>query len=91
MSQLKLNAAVQKWVDEMAKLTKPDQIVLIDGSEAEKERLTTEALRNGEVMQLNQEKLPGSIFHRTNPNDVARVEHLTFICTKNKVDAGTHQ
>jgi phosphoenolpyruvate carboxykinase (GTP) len=88
MGQLKPNQAVQTWVDEMAKLTKPDQIVLIDGSEEERQRLTEEALSNGEIIQLNQEKLPGCVYHRTAQNDVARVEHLTFICTKNQADAG---
>ncbi len=88
MSRIKLNQAVQTWVDEMAKLTKPDRIVLIDGSEEERQRLTAEALSTGELYQLNQEKLPGCVYHRTAQNDVARVEHLTFICTKNKADAG---
>jgi phosphoenolpyruvate carboxykinase (GTP) len=88
MSQLKLNQAVQTWVDEMAQLTKPDKIVLIDGSEEERRRLTAEAINTGEILELNQEKLPGCVYHRTAPNDVARVEHLTFICTKNKADAG---
>lgn len=88
MSRLKLNQAVQTWVDEMAELTKPDTIVLIDGSEEERQRLTAEALASGEVLKLNQEKLPGCIYHRTAQNDVARVEHLTFICSKKQADAG---
>jgi phosphoenolpyruvate carboxykinase (GTP) len=88
MSQIKLNPAVQKWVDEMAQLTKPDQVALIDGSEEERRRLTAEALRTAEIYQLNQEKLPGCVYHRTAQNDVARVEHLTFICSKNQADAG---
>lgn len=88
MSQLKLNQAVQNWVDKMAQLTKPDKIVLIDGSEEERRRLTAEAMSTGEILELNQEKLPGCIYHRTAQNDVARVEHLTFICTRNKADAG---
>jgi phosphoenolpyruvate carboxykinase (GTP) len=82
------NKAVQAWVGEMAKLTKPDKIVWIDGSEAEKERLTKEAFATGELIELNQEKLPGCVLHRTAENDVARVEHLTFICTKEKREAG---
>jgi phosphoenolpyruvate carboxykinase (GTP) len=88
MGQLKLNQAVQSWVDEMAKMAKPDKIVLVDGSEEERQRLTAEALVSGEILELNQEKLPGCVYHRTAQNDVARVEHLTFICTKNKEDAG---
>ncbi|HHW47781.1 MAG TPA: phosphoenolpyruvate carboxykinase (GTP) [Clostridiaceae bacterium] len=82
------NKAVKKWVDEMAKLTKPARIVWIDGSEEEKEGLEKEALSTGELIQLNQEKLPGCFLHRTDVNDVARVEHRTFICTRKKEDAG---
>jgi len=82
------NKAVQKWVDEMAKLTKPDNIVWIDGSEEEKQRLQKEAFSTGEMIELNQEKLPGCVLHRTAVNDVARVEHRTFICTLKKEDAG---
>ena len=82
------NKAVQQWVEEMARLTKPDHIVWVDGSEEEKERLTKEALASGEVMELDQEKLPGCLYHRTALNDVARVEHRTFICTGKKEDAG---
>ncbi|MDR1796955.1 MAG: phosphoenolpyruvate carboxykinase (GTP) [Clostridiales Family XIII bacterium] len=82
------NKAVNEWVQEMAQLTKPDGIVWIDGSEAEKERLTEQAAASGEILLLNQEKLPGCVYHRTAENDVARVEHLTFICTSKKEDAG---
>jgi phosphoenolpyruvate carboxykinase (GTP) len=79
---------MQKWIDEMAGLTKPDRIVWVDGSEAERERLTAEAMSTGELFELNQEKLPGCVLHRTAQNDVARVEHLTFICTTKREDAG---
>jgi len=82
------NKAVQKWVDEMAILTKPDSIVWIDGTAEEKQRLTQQALAGGELQELDQEKLPGCYHHRTAINDVARVEHLTFICTSEKEDAG---
>jgi phosphoenolpyruvate carboxykinase (GTP) len=82
------NKAVAQWVDEMAKLTKPDNIVWVDGSEEEKERLTEQALATGELIELNQEKLPGCYLHRTDVSDVARVEDRTFICTRNKDDAG---
>ena len=83
-----MNQVVQEWIDQMAGMTKPDQVVWIDGSEAEQERLTAEALTTGELQLLNQAKLPGCVYHRTAVNDVARVEHLTFICTTNKADAG---
>jgi phosphoenolpyruvate carboxykinase (GTP) len=82
------NKAVQEWVEEMAKLTKPDDIVWIDGSEEEKKRLEEEAVSTGELTELNQKELPGCLLHRTAVNDVARVEHRTFICTKDKEDAG---
>jgi phosphoenolpyruvate carboxykinase (GTP) len=83
-----MNQAVLNWIDEMAKMTKPDRIVWVDGSEEERQRLTAEAISTGELLELNQEKLPGCVYHRTAENDVARVEHLTFICTKKKEDAG---
>ena len=82
------NKAVNDWVYDMAKLTKPDQIVWIDGSDSERERLTGQACSTGELMHLNQDALPGCLYHRTAQNDVARVEHLTFICTEKKEDAG---
>jgi len=82
------NKAVSDWVQEVAALTKPDSIVWIDGTEDEKKRLTNEALATGEVHLLNQDVLPGCIYHRSAENDVARVEHLTFICTPKKEDAG---
>lgn len=82
------NVYVNEWVEQMAKMTLPDSIVWIDGSEEERERLTKQAVSTGEMMELNSEKLPGCLYHRTAENDVARVEHLTFICTSRKEDAG---
>ena len=78
-----------KWVREMADLCKPDQVVWCDGSEAEKQRLTEQAIATGELHLLDQDKLPGCVLHRTAENDVARTEHLTFICTRTQADAGT--
>ncbi|WXB00251.1 phosphoenolpyruvate carboxykinase (GTP) [Pendulispora brunnea] len=72
----------------MVALCKPDQVVWVDGSEEEKDRLTQEATQAGVLMPLNQDKLPGCYLHRSNPNDVARVEQLTFICTPTKDEAG---
>ena len=82
------NKSVLNWIDEMAALTKPDQIVWIDGSEEEMNRLKKEAFSTGELIELDQEALPGCVYHRTAVNDVARVEHRTFICTTKKEDAG---
>ena len=82
------NTAVKQWVSDMANLCQPDRVVYCDGSEEERERLTAEALSTGEVTLLNQEVLPGCLYHRTAVNDVARTEHLTFICTDKEEDAG---
>lgn len=82
------NKKVLSWVDEMAALTKPDSIVWIDGSEEQLKALREESVRIGEIELLNQEKLPGCYIHRTAVNDVARVEHRTFICTSTKEEAG---
>ena len=77
-----------KWVRECAELCKPDRVIWINGSELEKNRLEKEAFKTGELIQLNQKKLPGCSYHRTAINDVARTENLTYICTKKKRNAG---
>jgi phosphoenolpyruvate carboxykinase (GTP) len=82
------NAELLAWVAKMAQMTQPDHIVWCDGSEEEKKRFTDLAVKEGILIPLNQQKRPGCYLHRSNPNDVARVEHLTFICTTNKEDAG---
>jgi len=82
------NQNLIKWIQKSAELCQPDRIVWVDGSEEEKTRLTRQAVDDGTLLELNQEKWPGCYLHRSNPNDVARVEHLTFICTPNKIDAG---
>ena len=82
------NKNVLTWVDEMVALTKPDKVVWIDGSDEQLAALRAEAIASGEMEELNQEKLPGCLLHRTLPNDVARVEDRTFICARNKEDAG---
>lgn len=82
------NKKLKAWVERMAALCQPDGIVWIDGSQAQRQALEREAMATGELIQLNQEKLPGCFLHRTAKDDVARTEHLTFICTKKKSDAG---
>jgi phosphoenolpyruvate carboxykinase (GTP) len=72
----------------MAKLTQPDRVVWCTGSEEEKKQLTDEAVKAGILIPLNPAKRPGCYLHRSNPNDVARVEHLTFICTPTAEEAG---
>ncbi len=82
------NKFVLDWIAEMAEMTCPDRIVWIDGTDEQAEALRAEACSTGEMIQLNQEKLPGCYLHRTAVNDVARVEGRTFICTSKKEDAG---
>ncbi len=82
------NQNVLKWVDEMVALCKPDKVEWIDGSEAQLKALRDEAIATGEMEALNEEKLPGCLLHRTKPNDVARVEGRTFICSRKEEDAG---
>ena len=82
------NIHIDNWIAEMVELVKPENIVLIDGSEEQAEQLRAEACRTGEMIKLNQEQLPGCYLHRTAVNDVARVEDRTFICTSKKEDAG---
>jgi phosphoenolpyruvate carboxykinase (GTP) len=83
-----VSTPLEKWVEESARLTKPSKIVWCDGTEAENERLTDEMLRDGTYVDLNQKTFPHCYLHRSNPNDVARTENLTFICTRRKEDAG---
>ena len=79
---------VQEWVDEMAALCRPDRVHWCDGSEAERCALTEQALDAEEVTALDAQRLPGCLLHRTALNDVARTEHLTYICTSFQGDAG---
>jgi phosphoenolpyruvate carboxykinase (GTP) len=82
------NQHLLEWVEQVARLTKPDHIVWCEGSEEEKHRLTEQAVAQGILLRLDPQKLPGCLLHRSNPNDVARVEQLTFICTPTKAEAG---
>ena len=82
------NVKVNAWLDEVTQLVKPDAVELITGDKAQLDRLTAEAVSTGEFITLNQEKLPGCYLHRSDPNDVARVESRTFICSRKEEDAG---
>ena len=82
------NKTVLDWIEKMVQLVKPDKVVWIDGSEEQLEALRAEACASGEMIKLNEEKLPGCYLHRTAVNDVARVEHRTFICCDKEEDAG---
>lgn len=78
----------KEWLEQMIHLAKPEKVVLIDGSEDQRQQLTKEAVEAGELHELNQEKMPGCYLRRSDPSDVARVEDRTFICTSDKVNAG---
>ena len=82
------NKTVLAWLEEMKAMCQPDNVVWIDGSEEQLEALRAEAVATGEMIKLNQEKLPGCYYHRTAENDVARVEDRTFICTPTEEEAG---
>ena len=82
------NNSVLKWVEKIKEIVNPENVVWIDGSEEQLNNLREEACEKGEIIKLNQEKLPGCYLRRTNPNDVARTESRTFICTKTKDEAG---
>jgi len=81
-------SAVTRWVDEVSRLTQPDHVVYCDGSVAEQQRLVRECLATGELIELNQARHPGCYLHRSAPHDVARTEHLTFVCTESAEEAG---
>ena len=79
---------LEKWVEEASRLTKPERIVWCDGSEAENQRIIGEMLEQSDSVTLNEKTYPNCYLHRSSPNDVARTEHLTFICSRTKDDAG---
>jgi phosphoenolpyruvate carboxykinase (GTP) len=76
------------WVEEAARLTKPERVVWCDGSEAENQRIIAEMLKSSDSVTLNEKTYPSCYLHRSSPNDVARTEHLTFICSRSKEEAG---
>ena len=88
MNKFTKNPTVLAWIEDMKALLTPDNVVVIDGSEEQLEALRAEACATGEMIKLNEEKLPGCYYHRTKPNDVARVEDRTFICSREKENAG---
>ena len=88
MTNLTNNKAVLSWIDEMTAITKPDRIVWITGEEEQLDELREQAVKEGILIKLNPDKLPGCYLHRTDPDDVARVEDRTFICCEKEEDAG---
>src|SRR3972149_6051572 len=85
---VRMATALETWVDEVSRMTRPKDIVWCDGSQKENERLVEGMLRNGTLHELNPREFPGCFLHRSDPRDVARTEHLTFVCTTRKEDAG---
>ncbi|MCR4594601.1 MAG: phosphoenolpyruvate carboxykinase, partial [Clostridiales bacterium] len=85
---LTTNKTVLDWLDEQIKLVNPKEVVWIDGSEAQLEEIRREAIGTGEMIKLNEDLLPGCLYHRTKPDDVARVEDRTLICSRKEEDAG---
>jgi phosphoenolpyruvate carboxykinase (GTP) len=79
---------LENWVEEAARLNKPERVMYCDGSDAEHERIIADMLRDADSLALNEKTFPNCYLHRSSPNDVARTEHLTFICSRNKDDAG---
>ena len=82
------NKNLEQWVEEVSALTRPDNIHWCTGSADENQQIISGMLETGEFIELNQQTNPGCYLHRSDPSDVARVEHLTFICTSNREDAG---
>jgi phosphoenolpyruvate carboxykinase (GTP) len=83
-----MTSSVEEWVEEVSRTTHPDRVVWCDGSDAENDRLIGEMVSDGTLIRLNQDALPNCFLHRSNPQDVARTEHLTFICSEKAEDAG---
>ena len=83
-----ISKPVADWVASVRELTQPERVHWCDGSDAEYQQLMSELQASGELMKLNEEHYPNCFLARSHPSDVARVEHLTFVCTKNKDDAG---
>jgi phosphoenolpyruvate carboxykinase (GTP) len=79
---------LEQWVNETARMTRPQQVIWCDGSQAEYDGLIERMLDDGSLMRLNQEAYPDCYLHRSHPSDVARTEHLTYICSQARDDAG---
>jgi phosphoenolpyruvate carboxykinase (GTP) len=85
---MSMNVALNEWVEDVARLTKPDSIHWCTGDQDESDALIQAMLASGDLIKLNPDTHPNCYLHRSHPSDVARVEHLTFVCTRAKDDAG---
>ena len=85
---MSVTAMAERWVDEVARLTRPAEVIWADGTRQEYDGLVADMLRDGTLIEMNQRSYPGCYLHRSHPQDVARTEQLTFICTRSKDDAG---
>ena len=85
---MSITGVAEKWVDEAAGLTTPSRVVWCDGSKAEYDSLIEAMLGDGTLLALNQRTYPGCYLHRSHPQDVARTEQLTFVCSRNHDEAG---
>ncbi len=83
-----MSTPLEQWVEEAARMTRPERVVWCDGSEREWQELVEQMLREGHSVRLNPKTYPNCYLHRSHPNDVARTEQVTFICTREKADAG---
>lgn len=80
--------SLSSWVADVATLTQPQNIKWCDGTKAEYDQLVSEMQADGTLLPLNEKEYPGCYLHRSDPDDVARVEHLTYVCTSEQEDAG---
>src|SRR5919109_755958 len=85
---MSVSSVAQRWVDEVAGLTQPARVIWCDGSKPEYDGLIEAMLQDGTLLPLNPRTFPNSYLHRSHPHDVARTEQLTFICTREREDAG---
>jgi phosphoenolpyruvate carboxykinase (GTP) len=88
MREIALSTPLEQWVEQVARVTRPEQIVWCDGSERERDRMIESLLNEGRTFRLNERSYPDCILHRSDPGDVARTEQLTFVCTQRREDAG---
>ena len=83
-----MSTPLEQWVESVTRMTRPERIVWCDGSEEEYARIQQQSVREGHTLPLNPKTHPNCFLHRSNPNDVSRTEKVTFICTRDREDAG---